>query len=113
MVTDKTAVEVRKNMRGGDGEVTITSWLEDKDKPNNVRLAGVLTLPPGASIGVHKHEGEAKIFHIISGTGDYNDNGEVVKVKAGDTAVCPSGCEHGIKNTGEEPLILNGFIVLG
>lgn len=113
MVTDKTVVEVRKNMRGGDGEVTITSWLEDKDKPNNVRLAGLLTIPPGASIGFHKHEGEAEIFHIISGEGEYDDNGETVIVKAGYTAVCPSGSQHGIKNTGGEPLVLNGFIVIG
>ena len=113
MVIDKVFTEVRKNMRGGDGEVTITSWLEDKDKPNNVRLAGVLTLPRGASIGAHKHEGEAEIFHILAGTGEYNDNGEIVEVKAGDSTVCPSGSVHGIKNTGDEPLVLNGFIVLG
>lgn len=113
MVNDKVVKETRNNMRGGDGEVTIINWLEDKDKPANVRLAGVLELPGGASIGVHKHEGEAEIFHIISGAGEYYDNGKTVKVKAGDTAVCTSGCEHGIKNIGDEPLILNGFIVLG
>lgn len=113
MVTDKSYSEARKNMRGGDGEVTIINWLADDDKPANVRLAGVLELPPGASIGVHKHEGEAEIFHIISGSGEYDDNGEILNVKAGDTALCPSGASHGIKNTGEELLRLNAVIVKG
>lgn len=113
MVTDKVVKEIRKNMRGGDGEVTIINWLEEDDKPANVRLAGVLELPVGASIGTHKHEGEAEIFHIISGVGEYNDNGVSVEVKAGDTALCLSGCEHGIKNAGAEPLILNAVIVRG
>lgn len=113
MVTDYMVIETRSNMRGGDGEVTITNWLAGEDKPKNVRLIGVIELPEGASIGVHKHEGEAEVFHIISGTGIYNDDGELVEVKAGDTTLCPSGSEHGIKNAGNEPLVFNAVIVQG
>lgn len=113
MIRHTEVREIRKNMRGGDGEVTVINWLESGERPKNVRLAGVLELPPGASIGVHKHEGEAEIFHILSGSGEYNDNGDIVNIKAGDTALCPDGSEHGIKNTGEVPLMLNAVIVQG
>lgn len=113
MVESGITKEIRKNMRGGDGEVTIANWIDKPKLPPNVRLMGVIELPPGASIGEHAHEGEAEVFHIISGAGEYNDDGEAVEVKSGDTCVCASGQRHGIKNTGGRPLIFNAVITLG
>ncbi len=105
-------VEVRENMRGGDGAVTIASWLTGEDLPAYARLMGQLTLPEGASIGDHAHNGESETFFILRGSGTYNDNGQNVDVKAGDVLLCKSGEVHGIRNTGKGDLVFAGVILL-
>jgi len=113
MIKREYVQELRENMRGGNGTVTIKNWAHGDEKPANMRLAATLEIPEGASIGMHKHEGEAEIYNVVSGAGEYNDNGNISDVSAGDVMVCYSGEEHGIKNTGSGKLVLNAFIVLG
>lgn len=113
MIRNEYVTEQRGQMRGGDGTVTIKNWVSGGEKPANVRLAGVLELPVGASIGTHRHEGEAEIFHVISGEAEYSDNGRNVKVGAGDVMICYSGEEHSVKNTGDDTLLINAVIVTG
>ncbi len=103
----------RPGMRGGEGTVTIKGWLTDEEKPENLRLAATLVLPCGASIGNHGHDGEAEIFHIQAGVGEYNDDGTTYPVKAGDVLTCYSGHQHGIKNTGDADLLVNAIIITG
>lgn len=113
MIRHEYITETRENMRGGDGVVTIHNFVADSEKCPNLRLLGMIELPPGASIGEHVHDGEAEIFSIVSGEGEYNDNGVAVPVKVGDVTVCYSGQVHGIRNTGSAPLVINGVIIQG
>ena len=43
--------------------------------------------------------------------GEYNDNGSIVTMRAGDTAFCPDGEGHCIANRGTEPLVFLALIV--
>jgi len=103
--------QVNENMRGGEGSVRIESLLSNNELNDKGRLFAKITLPPGCSIGHHVHEGEMESYHIISGEGEYNDNGETMKLFAGDTTHTPSGEGHGIKNSGSEPLMLIALIL--
>ena len=49
---------VKVNMRGGDGRVSIREILLKGEYKGNSRLIGVITLEPGCSIGAHIHENE-------------------------------------------------------
>jgi mannose-6-phosphate isomerase-like protein (cupin superfamily) len=69
------------------------------------------TLPPGSSIGYHRHDNETEYYLIISGTGEVNDNGTVKPVKAGDAMITGGGTSHSIKNTGNVPLVFHAVIV--
>jgi mannose-6-phosphate isomerase-like protein (cupin superfamily) len=101
--------EIEK-MRDGEGTTSFT-YLVDCEKEKNIRMLAELTLPPGASIGPHKHEGETEYYLILSGSGVVNDNGADVPVKAGDAVITGNGAAHSIKNTGAGPLVFHAAIV--
>jgi mannose-6-phosphate isomerase-like protein (cupin superfamily) len=111
MVLNEYIVEKRDNMRGGEGQVTIENWAGAETLPPHVRFSATMIFPPGASIGEHVHEGEAEIFHVVSGAGEYNDNGSAVPVKQGSVMVNYDGQKHCIRNTGSEDLVIAALIV--
>lgn len=100
---------------GGEGEGTgiRIDWVEQDKTPPNCNMIATITLPPGASVSNHLHEGEAEIYRIVNGIGTYNDNGIETTVTPGDVTVCPSGERHGLTNTGTEPLVFDAIIIGG
>ncbi|NLC53971.1 MAG: cupin domain-containing protein, partial [Firmicutes bacterium] len=54
-------------------------------------------------------EGEA--YYILSGTGEFNDNGAVTTVTAGDVTFTGAGEGHALKNIGTEPLDFIALII--
>ena len=109
---DECKVEYREHMRGGDGTVKITNLIAgDAELNDKGRLFGKITLEKGTSIGYHVHEKDAELFYILSGTGIYSDNGELVTVKAGDVTICETGHGHSIANASDEILELVAVIV--
>jgi mannose-6-phosphate isomerase-like protein (cupin superfamily) len=102
--------EQKEKMRDGEGTVTFTHFL-DGTTEQHVRMLAELTLPPGASIGNHRHDSETEYFLILSGTGTVNDNGTEVLVKPGDAVITGNGAAHCIKNTGTVPLVFHAIIV--
>ncbi len=71
-----------------------------------IREIGWMTLKPGHSIGMHKHETNEDAYIILSGEGVFIDtDGKEFKVKAGDTTIARKGQAHALKNTGKKPLV--------
>ena len=106
-------LEQRVEMRGGKGAVRIEHLLEPAEHLTSAtRLFARLTLDPGVSIGVHVHDGEEEIFHILSGRGEFDDNGKTVPLVPGDTTVTGGGASHGIANTAaDQPLVVLATIL--
>ena len=103
---------VNENMRGGTGSVTLTHLAGADDMYGKSRLYARATIKPGCSIGYHVHENETEVFHIISGTALYDDNGENVELYPGDVTVTPSGEGHSIANNGDIDLEVIALIIL-
>ena len=94
-----------KCLRGGKGETEMHLLLNGEGEMyGKGRMFNRMVLAPGNSIGEHAHSGDNEIFYILSGTAEYNDNGKIVTLKAGDVAVCNDGETHGVLNNGTEPL---------
>ena len=94
-----------KCIRGGIGEAEMKKiLLGEAELYGKGRMFNHMVLDPGNTIGEHQHSGDNEIFYFLSGTGEYNDNGTVVTVHPGDTAICNDGEVHSLKNTGSEPL---------
>ncbi|MBR0160595.1 MAG: cupin domain-containing protein [Oscillospiraceae bacterium] len=103
--TKKDQIVEFKCIRNGNGEAEMRRILNDEGELyGKGRLFNHAILAPGRSIGEHTHIGDNEIFYFLSGGGLYNDNGTVVRVYPGDTAVCNDGELHGLVNDGEEPL---------
>jgi mannose-6-phosphate isomerase-like protein (cupin superfamily) len=102
--------ETKVKMRDGEGSVNFT-YLVDCEKEKNIRMLAEAALPPGASIGYHRHDNETEYYLILSGTGEVNDNGTVKPVKAGDAMITGNGASHSIMNTGNVPLVFHAVIV--
>ncbi|MCM8774793.1 MAG: cupin domain-containing protein [Candidatus Omnitrophica bacterium] len=104
-------MEVRKNMRGGPGEVTLRHYFKPEEITARTRLCAELRLPPGAGIGIHDHTGEDEIYIIQRGQGKVTDGGKEVEVEAGDAILTGKGASHSIQNSGHEDLIVTAVIM--
>lgn len=96
--------ESRDNMRGGNGTVTMTHFLEPDEARQRGRLFAIATFPPGASIGEHGHDGEFEIYQVLKGTATVTDDGVTATLQAGDCMVCYDGHRHSIANDTDSPL---------
>ena len=56
---------------------------------------------PGSQLGLHTHKGDSETYYILSGRGEYNNNGTIIDVQPGDVYYCPAGECHSIKAVGE------------
>ncbi len=114
MIRKKEAckTELREHMRDGKGTVEIMNFIEGPEELcGKGRLFSKITLKSGCSIGFHIHENDSELFYVIKGTAEYNDNGTIKTVTAGDVMICPAGTGHGVENISDEPVEIIAVIV--
>lgn len=98
----------RKEAAGGKGTLSGEyAFTRDKARKDEaIKEISWLTLPPGDSIGYHKHISNEDTYVIVSGQGLFKDSdGKDHPVKAGDVTIVRKGESHGLANTGKEPLV--------
>lgn len=99
------------NKAGGKGEIFITHLLTQNEMLGKCAMFARVRIPVGASLGVHRHEGNNETYYILQGTATYTDNDKTYTVKAGDTTFCADGNTHGIENIGGDDLIFMALII--
>lgn len=104
-------VQQKEKMRGGEGTVIIEELLTPAQLYDKGRLYAKMTLSPGSSIGSHIHENEMESFYILSGEAEFCDDGEIVTLRPGDSALTPSGGSHFIKSIGDIDLEMIALIL--
>lgn len=104
-------VEKRSAMRGGSGEITIRHYFKPEEIRARTRLCSEMTLPPGASVGLHDHVEEDEIYIIQKGRGIMTESGKEFEVTAGDAILTGQGSSHSIKNAGTEDLVVTAIII--
>ncbi len=95
----------------GNGVAHVSYWLSDEENSPNMNMVATLTIAPGDSVGDHTHTGEAELYYIQKGEGEYHDNGKAYTVVPGDVVICYDGDSHGIISTGNEDLVFHAVIV--
>jgi mannose-6-phosphate isomerase-like protein (cupin superfamily) len=103
-------VELKEKMRGGEGTATLVHYV-DGATMKNARLLSEITLPPGASIGEHRHDSETEYYVILEGQGSVVDDGADTPIGPGDVVVTGDGASHSIANTGATDLRFVAVIV--
>ncbi len=67
-------------------------------------------LEPGASIGLHTHEGNSEIVFILEGTGRMLYDGGSEELSAGSCSYCPEGHSHSLINSGSTDLVFYAVV---
>ena len=97
---------------GGNGTIHIQKLLSPTELDGKCAMYARVTIPPHASMGIHKHEGNTETYHILSGCARYNDNGTEIEIGPGTTTFCGDGEVHAIANTSEtEDLVFMALII--
>lgn len=110
LLTNREIIRAEKKA-GGKGHVIIEKLLSPKELVGQCNMYAKVTLEPGCSLGYHEHHGESETYYILTGNGEYNNNGTLVNVKPGDVTFTPSGEGHGLENTGTDNLIFMALII--
>lgn len=105
-------VERPKRKFGAPGYITVRNLINSPAELNGKgRVFAHTTVLPGHGIGYHVHSGDAEIYYVVSGKGQYDDNGAIVTIEAGDVTFTPSGTGHGVMCVGDKPLELIALIL--
>lgn len=108
----KPEVKIIEKMAGGPGYLKRTDLIESNaDIFNSGRTFAHIVLEKDCGVGYHIHNGDGEIYYILKGEGEYNDNGTVVTVKAGDVTHTLPGEGHGITNVKDEPMEMIALIL--
>lgn len=105
------STEVIEGNKGGEGKGDYTALVPADLLKEELKFFNLVTLEPGASIGVHPHQGNYEIYYVLEGQAIITDDGEEVPCGPGDANFCADGKEHGIRNTGRDPLTFIACIV--
>src|SRR4051794_19409410 len=92
-----------------DGEDTILRRLFFREQSQLGVKFDIWELAPGVTEGSHTHSGDnplEEIYYFLSDQGTMIIEGEEIAVAAGDAVLVPPGVDHGLANTGSEPLRL-------
>lgn len=94
--------QVAEHMYGGAGSISKNIIQPPKMMYGKNRMFMHGTLEKGSEIGWHVHTGDGEVYYILSGEGEFNDNGAVTTVKAGDVTWTPDGEGHSLKATSDK-----------
>ena len=75
----------------------------DSDMRAQMSLAEAMVLP-GRGTALHIHGRSQEIYHITRGCGVMSLGAKDFNVGPGDSILIPTGTQHKVKNTGDEPL---------
>ena len=104
-------IERKDNFKGGEGYLVNRVILPADGMYGKGRIFNTVTLEKNCEIGWHVHDGDGETYLVISGEGEYNDNGTVTTVRAGDVFFTDSGEGHSMKNLRDEPLVLVALVL--
>lgn len=107
--------DLNKEKAGGTGEGTLYGKFafrrEQATTDQAIKEIGLMTLKPGDSIGLHKHEANEDTYIILAGTGTFTDGeGNEYVVGPQSVTIAVAGESHALKNTGTEDLVFIDLI---
>ena len=107
--------DLNKEHAGGTGEGTLYGKFafrrEQATENQAIKEIGLMTLKPGDSIGLHKHDANEDTYIILAGTGTFTDGeGNEYIVGPQSVTIAVAGESHALKNTGTEDLVFIDLI---
>ena len=88
----------------GVGVLRHLEVLKGEDFQADLRFLNYTVLPPGTSIGLHRHGNDQELYIVLAGRGELEADGKVYPAQPGDVFVNEPYGTHGLRNTGGEDL---------
>lgn len=95
----KVDTKVIEHFKGGEKSFAAKMVTDDLNKIIYGRLI------PGASIGMHTHEGNSEIIYVLEGQGKMLTDGGEERLHAGLCHYCPQGHAHSFVNDSDADLV--------
>jgi len=82
--------------------------IVEKEKVGTERIAGfgLIEVPPGGVFDPHTHPEREEIYYVLSNSGSIIVRDEEIPAKEGLTLYVSGEDPHGLKNQGDEPLLV-------
>lgn len=96
----------REGSHGGLGPYELFEIWGRTDFSSNVDFMDRMLVPPGSSVGLHKHGNNEEMYIVLDGQATMTVEGRPVAVKKGDMILNPTFGEHGLVNDSEADIDL-------
>ncbi|MFN0059192.1 MAG: cupin domain-containing protein [Planctomycetota bacterium] len=73
-------------------------------------LVGLNCFEPGQEHALHTHAGMDKIYHVLSGRGEFLQEHGATPMRPGAMLAAAADVPHGIRNSGDERLVVLAFL---
>ena len=103
---DQSLLVNHANVHQGKGEIGVHVIWTHADFRTHWGNVGHVLMPPGTSIGYHRHQTIEETYIIINGSGRMTVDDETEEVYAGDSIPSKLGGSHGLYNHTQEDLEL-------
>lgn len=90
----------------GKKKISFARIFDNQDFQTNCHFVDYAIVPPGASIGLHRHERSEEIYLLIAGSALMTLDGVSTEVHCGDIIVNPISGTHSLVNIGEVDVII-------
>lgn len=88
----------RDSSHGGRGPYELFEIWGGSDFASNVDFMDRMVVPPGSTVGLHKHGNNEEMYVVLEGQATMTVEGKPVRVKKGDMILNPTFGEHGLVN---------------
>ncbi len=103
---DRSLLHPISGSHEGKGDVLFRRMWDKDDFMTNWEFIDHYVIPPGTSIGYHRHNKTEEIYYVVKGSGRMTVNDHTWNVTAGDAIPCSLGDSHGLFNNGAEDIEL-------
>ena len=100
---DRDVARQEPGTHGGGGQTVGYSFFSKT--PDLKLVFRKRALKPGSGIGYHEQK-EDEIYYVLSGRGQMTIDGKAFDVGPGDAILTRPGSSHGLKQTGDEDLVI-------
>ena len=90
--------QTQESSHAGEGPVELYEIWAKTDFDSNVDFIDRVVIPPGSSVGYHRHGDNEEMYIVLEGTALMTIDGEQRRISRGDMILNPAGGEHGLVN---------------
>ncbi|MFW5750678.1 MAG: cupin domain-containing protein [Planctomycetota bacterium] len=101
MLRESVPPTVFANCHDGIGDVLAQVLIDEDEGPRGLAFLHDLRVPPGTSIGEHRHE-HPEVYYLIAGSGELLWDGARQRIGPGHLSMVECGHSHGFVNDGSE-----------